>query len=141
MVDATAAARSTGWWWQRRPTPGQSRFGRAVWWAGHVQLPIALVLVLVCLPGYLAGAASGAPFPGSPWIGLAMAGPFAMSGLMLRASSEWQLYWEGPLGGGLVQRIAALVATVAGIAALSIALTVFAAYLLLLVGSAIMQSS
>lgn len=106
-----------------------------------MQLPIALALLLTCLPGYVAAAASGSPFTGLPWLGLAMAGPFAMSGLMLRASSEWQLYWQGPLGGGVVQRIAALVATVAGIAALSIALTVFAAYLLLFVGSAIMQSS
>ena len=103
-----------------------------------MQLPIALGLLVVCLPVFIVGAtAPSIAMPG--WIGLAMAGPFAVSGLSLRASASWQIYWEGPLGSGPITRTVALIATVAGIAALSIALTFVAAYVLFFVAAAIAQ--
>ncbi|MGR2752798.1 hypothetical protein [Agromyces arachidis] len=127
-----------GRWWRERPPRGLSRFGRAVWWAGHVQLPLALALLLTCLPIFVANATLPR-FAGAAWLGLAMSAPFAVSGLMLRSSSEWQVYREGPAGSGAITRTVALVATVAGIAVLSIALTIFAGYLLFFMMAAIAQ--
>ena len=104
-----------------------------------MQLPIALVLLVVCLPVYVAGVIEPSTDAAPGWIGLAMAGPFALSGLMLRASSSWQIYWDGPAGSGPVTRTIALIATVSGIAALSIALTVVAAYVLFFLAAALAQ--
>lgn len=129
------------WWWRRRPPVGHTRFARAVWWAGHVQLPMAFVLLVVCLPTFIGSAAPGATFGGYAWLGLAMAWPFAVSGVMLRASSEWRLYWPPPLGGGPVKRTIGLGMTVTGIAILSIVLTVVVAYVLLFVGQGIAAAS
>ncbi|WP_353814822.1 hypothetical protein [Agromyces sp. SYSU T00266] len=112
-----------------------------------MQLPISLALFAVCLPVLLAVTrpALGFAFPswfsvdtsagGPAWIGLAMAGPFALSGLMLRATSHWRLYWDEPVGGGLAARLLGLVATIVGIAVVSILLTIAAAFLILIAGS------
>ncbi|HEX6954868.1 MAG TPA: hypothetical protein VF156_08305 [Agromyces sp.] len=127
---------SLEWWWRRRPPAGHTRFARGVWWAGHLQLPIALGLLVVCLPLHLAGPGPWSESGGSAWLGLSMAGPFALSGTMLRASSNWRHYWGPPIGGGLVRRILGLAVTVAAIAAVSIVLTVVAAYVNLFSASA-----
>lgn len=120
------------WWWRRRPPAGHTRFARGVWWAGHVQLPIALLLLVVCAPVLIAGGGPWGADSGWGWLGLSMSGPFVLSGVMLRASSSWRTYWAPPVGGGPVLRIAVLAATVLGIAVVSIVLTIFVAYLLLL---------
>jgi hypothetical protein len=131
-LEASVPAVRRQWWWQRRPPADRSRFARGVWWAGHVQLPIALVLLVVCAPALVIG---GGPWgAGSGWasLGLSMSGPFALSGTMLRASSSWRTFWAPPVGGGLVRRIAVLAVTVAGIAVVSIVLTALVVYLMLI---------
>ncbi|MGR2752796.1 hypothetical protein [Agromyces arachidis] len=150
--DAPHRAPRRRWWWRRRPPASHTRFARGVWWAGHLQLPISLVLFVVCLPLLVATTepALGFDFPAwfgvvgtgvdVAWIGLAMAGPFALSGLMLRASSHQDLYAEPPVGGRLIARVLGLAATVAGIAVVSILLTIVAAYLLLFIFSAVLAS-
>lgn len=120
------------WWWRRRPPAGHTAFARGVWWAGHVQLPIAVVILAVCAPELIAGGGPWSVDSGWAWLGLSMSGPFALSGTMLRASSSWRTYWAPPVGGGPARRIAVLVATVLGIAVVSIVLTILVAYLLLL---------
>jgi hypothetical protein len=134
------------WWWQRRPPADHSSFARGVWWAGHLQLPIALALLAVCLPllvaasvpgQFLAGWFEGSGAGGFAWFGLAMSGPFALSGRMLRASSEWRIYWDPPTGARLPARLLGLGATVTGIAALSVFLTVVAVYVIFLVAAMI----
>ena len=146
-AESHVAAARREWWWRRRPPASHTRFARRVWWAGHVQLLIAFVLLLVCLPLFAVGlnlppseqAAAGGAAPffarvGQVWIallGLAMSGPFALSGVMLRGSGSWPLYEDPPIGGGPVRRVLGLIATIAGIAVLSIMLTVFVAYFLL----------
>lgn len=119
------------WWWQRRPPADHTRFARGVWWAGHAQLPIALALLVVCAPQLIVGGGPWSAGSGWAWLGLSMSGPFALSGMMLRASSSWRTYWAPPVGGGLLRRIAVLAATVLGIAVVSIVLTILAAYLFL----------
>lgn len=144
-AEPAAAVRRT-WWWRRRPPAGHTRFARCVWWAGHVQLPIAVLLLLVCLPVLVASSMPGVVFPGwfgaagagiPAWIGLAMAGPFAISGRMLRATSDWRLYWGPPLGARLPVRLLGVAATVLGIAALSVLLTIAAAYVILFVATTV----
>jgi hypothetical protein len=125
------------WWWRRRPPVGHTRFARGVWWAGHVQLPIALALLVVCAPLLAFGWASWSGGSAWGWLGLSMSGPFALSGLMLRASSDWRLYWEPPLGGWHMRRILGLTATVAGIAALSVILTIVAAYAIFFIAASV----
>jgi hypothetical protein len=120
------------WWWQRRPPADHTRFAKGVWWAGHVQLPIALALLVVCAPVLITGGGPWGADSGWAWLVLSMSGPFALSGTMLRASSSWRTYWAPPVGGGLMRRIAVLAATVAGIAIVSIVLTTLVAYLLLI---------
>ena len=126
------------WWWQRRPPADHAPFARGVWWAGHVQLFVAAALVLVCAPLFVIGvAASADDSAGSSAallsrrlgevqgaiLGLAMAGPFVLSGKMLRASSGWRVYSRKSIGGGPLRRFLALASTVVGIALLSIVLT------------------
>lgn len=120
------------WWWRRRPPAGRTRFARGVWWAGHLQLPIALVLLAVCAAELIAGGGPWSADSGWAWLGLSMSGPLALSGTMLRASSTWRTYWAPPVGGGRMRRIAVLAATVLGIAVVSIVLTILVAYLLLI---------
>ncbi|GAA2035689.1 hypothetical protein GCM10009819_20250 [Agromyces tropicus] len=120
-----------------------------MWWAGHVQLPIAVALAIAWTPVFLIGATSppggisagpgilGVQSPGF-WpslLGLGMAGPFALSGLMLRAHADAPAYRAEPIGDGLLRRLLLLTAAVVGIAVISIALTVVAVLLLLQVGS------
>lgn len=128
------------WWWQRRPPAGHTRFARGVWWAGHVQLPIAAVLLVVCLPALVVTSlpgASGAGAAALAWMGLAMAGPFAVSGAMLRAGSDWRLYWAPPVGARLPGRLLGLAASVLGIATLSVFLTIVAVYVLFFVAASV----
>lgn len=125
------------WWWQRRPPAGHTRFARGVWWAGHVQLPIGSTLFVVCAPLLMLSWASWSSITTPAWLGLSMSGPFILSGLMLRASSDWRVYWAPPIGGGPVRRIADLAATIAAIAALSIILTATAAYVIFFVAATV----
>lgn len=120
------------WWWQRRPPADHTRFAQGVWWAGHVQLPLAIALLVVCLPVLITGGGPWGADSGWAWLGLSMSGPLALSGVMLRASSTWRTYWAPPVGGGPIRRIAVLAATVLGIAVVAIVLTILVAYLLLL---------
>jgi hypothetical protein len=134
------------WWWRRRPPVDHTRFARGVWWAGHVQLVVAAGLLLVCLPLFAVGLAAPPPAdavppgPGTFWmrvetvwiplLGVAMSGPFVLSGLMLRTNSEWGLYRRPQTVGGRLLRVAGLAGTVVGIAVVSILITVFLVYLL-----------
>ena len=134
------------WWWQRRPPADHAAFARGVWWAGHLQLFVASALLLVCLPLFVGGvAANSGDSAGSSaavlsrrvgevqevMLGLAMAGPFALSGRMLRASSGWRVYSRKSIGGGPLRRFLALSSTVVGIALLSVVLTAGAVWALL----------
>lgn len=133
-------------WWQRRPPADHTEFARGVWWAGHVQLFVAAALVVVCLPLFVGGlvvlpgdsagssAATLSKLAGELQeviLGLAMAGPFALSGKMLRASSGWTLYRRRPIGGGILRRLVGLVASIAGIALISVVLTAGAVWALI----------
>lgn len=132
-------------WWKLRPPAGHGDVARGVWWTGQLQLFVALALVLVCLPLFVIGlAVPWEPAPGwypdsfrkllaAVWpvlLGLAMAGPFALSGRMLRASSGLAVYRRKPAGGGFFRRLLALAMTVTGIALVSVALTACAVWAL-----------
>ncbi|MGR0320718.1 hypothetical protein [Agromyces sp. ZXT2-3] len=118
-------------WWRRRPPADHDRLARGIWWAGHVQLFIALALLVGCGALVIAGIARGDQGLSFSVLGLAMAGPFAMSGRMLRASSAWRTYWGPTDRRNWAPRAAVLVATVVGIAILSIVATTVIAYLML----------
>jgi hypothetical protein len=119
-------------WWRRRPPADHDRLARGVWWAGHVQLFIAVALLVVCGFLVVVGIARHDQGLSLSVLGLAMAGPFAVSGKMLRASSGWRLYWGRTERTNVAPRILGLAATVIGIAIVSILATIVIAYLLLI---------
>ncbi|WP_400996776.1 hypothetical protein [Agromyces sp. GXQ0307] len=121
-------------WWRRRPPADHDRLARGIWWTGHVQLFIALALLVGCGALVIVGIVRGDQGLSMSVLGLAMAGPFALSGRMLRASSGWRTYWGPTDRRNWAPRAAMLVATVVGIAIVSIAATTVIAYLLLIFG-------
>ncbi|RXZ48322.1 hypothetical protein [Agromyces binzhouensis] len=125
-TDASAAP-----WWRRRPPADHDRLARGIWWAGHVQLFIALGLLIVCGAIVVVGIARNDQGLSLSVLGLAMAGPFAASGVMLRASSGWRRYWGRTDRRNWAPRVLVLAATVVGIAIVSIVATIVIAYLLL----------
>jgi hypothetical protein len=106
-------------WYRRRPPEGMVGFPRGVWWTGHSQLFIGLALLVLgpvtFVVGFFTAGLSLVPFTGL--LMLAMAAPFAVSGLLLRAyasrvSRSRHALWL---------RIAELAGVVVGIAILAFA--------------------
>ncbi|WP_430647444.1 hypothetical protein [Agromyces sp. GXS1127] len=119
-------------WWRRRPPRDHDRLARGIWWAGHVQFFIAIALLVGCGALVIVGVVRGDQGLSLSVLGVAMAVPFALSGRMLRASSGWRTY-RGPTDrSNWASRAAVLVATVVGIAFVSIIATTVIAYLLLI---------
>lgn len=119
-------------WFRRRPPAEFDRFARGVWWCGQVQLflaiaslPLGLLLILWGVVGASPASATGAVFIGTTLV--ALPGPIALSGLMLRGTARrldslsGGRRWIALVGWVL---LIALVATVAAIAA--VFLVVFA---------------
>ena len=80
-------------WFRRRPPAELDRFGRGVWWFGQVQLflalaslPVGAVLILWGVVGASPTSATNAVFIGITLV--ALPGPIAISGLMLRSRAR-----------------------------------------------------
>jgi hypothetical protein len=75
-------------WWNREPPEELPGFAKAVWWAGHGQIFIAVFLAVVA-PVVLVVSQYTVPVSGvgtvAGGLGTAMALPFATSGAMLRS--------------------------------------------------------
>ena len=119
-------------WFRRRPPAELDRFGRGVWWFGQVQLflalaalPVGLVLILWGVVGAPPTSATGAVFLGITLV--ALPGPIAISGLILRSRARGLDSLEGARRWIALTGWVLLIALIASIAAIvAVFLTVFA---------------